>query len=808
MITLLLAALLCAHTDGRMVAPPAKESHPMTAHNPVSPDPLFRQALTEPPRTHPEIAAPEAHWLWLDQVADHQRIRLRRVVELKQAPVRAILHITADDAYRLWVNGAEAGERRIDPDYDRAWAGFQRYDVTRLMRAGRNVVAVGALNLVGPAGVMATLDLTAPDGRIERIVTEPDGRWLGREDDGADNTAWTRPDLDDSGWAGASDKGLLSIWPWNMPDNYPFAIEGAAVSQAHATLHAEHILRPVRLEASDPKAPIVAQVPAAAQNLLTKPEAVLNDSSFVPDWADRAAKLNGIAPSFVLDFGREVAGALQFRSDSAVETEIRVKFGESLGEAEDGGLAMAEKIVLPAKGRAESGESGFRYAKIYFLRGDASGHVRLRPVALDFRVYPVAYRGAFDCSDPLLTRIWHVGAYTAHLCMQEDVWDGAKRDRLRWMGDVNVELPTIWAAFADKALTEQTMRRLRVTGPPSGGDINGIAGYSLFWIVSLRDLYQLTGDRAYLESSRDDLLSLLDFFRGRVNEEGIFNAASFVDWARLTPVEERNTTHLLLCRALDSAAWMLNELKDPHAADIAAWRDRARQAARKLLHDDGTFGPRKHPNAMAILAGVLSPEEEGRIADETLTLANHTVITPYYGDYVLQALAKAGRQQEGLNFLRAYWGEMIRRGATTFWEAFDPHWPAGEEHDFHRHTDVVSYGGYRTSLCHGWASGPTAWLSAEVLGVRPIAPGGSRVRIAPRLGDLTWASGRVPTAHGEIVVRHERHADGSLSSEITLPAGVSAEYASPQVSVELPAGKTMRTVRVTVGTDGHVTVGR
>jgi hypothetical protein len=781
----------------------------MSNSNAVSPDPLFHHVPAGPPKTHPELAVTEAHWLWTDPVEDHQRIWLRRTIELKEAPARAILHITADDAYRLWINGTEAGERRIDPDYDRAWAAFQRYDVTALMRPGRNALAVGALNLVGAAGVMATLDLIGRDGRVERIVTEPDGRWLARADDGSDNGAWTKPDFDASGWPAASDKGLLSIWPWNMPDNYPFGIEGAAVTREHVNLLAEHILRPVRLVATDPKGEIVAHIPESVKSLLTNPDAVLNDSSFTPDWSARAAGLDAIVPSLVLDFGREVAGALLLQSESGAETEIRVKFGESLGEAEDGGLAAASKIALPPKGHAESGESGFRYAKIYFLRGDPSGHVRLAPVALDFRTYPVAYRGGFDCSDPLLTRIWHVGAYTARLCMQEDVWDGAKRDRLRWMGDVNVELPTIWAAFGDKALVEQTMRRLRVTGPPNGGDINGIAGYSLFWIVSLRDLYQLTGDRAYLESCHADLLTLLDFFRNRVDEHDLCNAGSFVDWARLNPLEERTTTHMLLCRALDAAAWMLEQMHDSaHAADIAAWRDRARAAAHRLIHEDGTFGARKHPNAMAVLAGVLSPEEAARVAGERLTVKNQTVITPYYGDYVLQALASVGRQQDGLDFLRAYWGEMVRHGATTFWEAFDPAWPAGDENDFHRHTDVVGYGGYRTSLCHGWASGPTAWLSAEVLGVRPMAPGGDRVRIAPHLGDLKWAAGRVPTAHGEVTVRHELHANGSLTSTITLPAGVSAEYASKNQSIHIRAGGASHEVHVAVTADGRTSLSK
>jgi hypothetical protein len=369
-----------------------------------------------------------------------------------------------------------------------------------------------------------------------------------------------------------------------MPYDYPYGIEGASTPKMHLGLQPERILRVT------PNMGHVETATTGAWNLTIGgpnnfPQSVYRYGPDIPhqqfhyDWKERAQKMEKSVPSLVLDFGREVHGSLHIEATHLI---TRVKFGESLGEAEDGGLAQSAPMTV-RKGYWDSGETAFRYAKLYFVIGD----VRPRPVHiwLDFRAYPVAYRGAFACSDDLLTRIWYVGAYTAHLCMQEDVWDAAKRDRLRWMGDVNVEWPTIWAAFGDKALIEQTMHRLRVTGPPKGGHINGIAGYSLFWILSLRDLYTFTGDRAYLQANHDALLTLLDFFRDKVDKHGLFAEGSFVDWARLTPEEERATTHLLLCRALADATYLLTELGDkPNADRIAAWRDQAKQAARTLLH--------------------------------------------------------------------------------------------------------------------------------------------------------------------------------------------------------------------------------
>jgi hypothetical protein len=85
------------------------------------------------------------------------------------------------------------------------------------------------------------------------------------------------------------------------------------------------------------------------------------------------------------------------------------------------------------------------------------------------------------------------------------------------------------------------------------------------------------------------------------------------------------------------------------------------------------------------------------------------------------------------------------------------------------------YLGFRHSLCHGWASGPTAWLSQTVLGVQPLEPGCRRVRIVPQLGHLAWAEGSYPTPLGPIKIRHERLADGSVKSKIDAPEGIAVE---------------------------------
>jgi hypothetical protein len=149
---------------------------------------------------------------------------------------------------------------------------------------------------------------------------------------------------------------------------------------------------------------------------------------------------------------------------------------------------------------------------------------------------------------------------------------------------------------------------------------------------------------------------------------------------------------------------------------------------------------------------------------------------------MLEALAKAGKYAEAMDIMSKYWGAMLDLGATTFWEdleysqvakasRIDELVPEGA-YDMHGDGGAYCYVGYRHSYCHGWASGPTSWLSHHVLGVYPVEPGYKTVRIEPHLGNLSWAEGTVATPYGQIKVSHKKGADGKVATTVELPKGV------------------------------------
>jgi hypothetical protein len=488
-------------------------------------------------------------------------------------------------------------------------------------------------------------------------------------------------------------------------------------------------------------------------------------------------------PSLLLDFGREVAGRLFIESASSAAATVSIAYGESEIEALATGLTPGQQggnylgtnlLEVPANGIARGPKSGFRYVRIRFLRG--ASITAFKSIRVEGIYYPVTYAGSFESSDPLLNRIWETGAYTAHLCMQDGIWDAVKRDRGRWAGDLDVEGRVISAVFGDRALMEETLHAL----VPSGdGHVNGIPSYSALWITSLASLYQRSGDMAFLASEHDDLLRILNAMDASLDAHGLFDNAKhqwlFVDWApglyAYTP-ESRIGTELQYIRGYYAAATLLADLGDTaNALRYEAQANKALAAVHTLRDANGaTYGGTWQLNALAALTD--EPSTRPALWDNVLAHVKQDgpsdqVISPYFNMYLLDAMAAAGHPREALDWMCAYWGGMLAESATSFWESYDLRWPKANPH-LSLQADGTS--GYFVSMAHGWSSGPAAWLTENVLGITPASPGYDTVNIRPRLLGLQYARGSVPTPHGTIAIR----IDQRKGIDLDLPPGVTA----------------------------------
>ena len=539
------------------------------------------------------------------------------------------------------------------------------------------------------------------------------------------------------------------------------------------------------------------------QGEISNADALLNEGNGQADFMQRVhcdmKSTRKAHPAIILDFGRELHGGLQIVTGMGSDhnVHVRVRFGESVSEtmceidgkngAKNDHAIRDQEVLLPWFGVKEIGNSGFRFVRIDLISDNKELSLKeVRAVAL-YRDVP--YRGAFKSNDERLNQIWQTGAYTVHQCMQEFLWDGIKRDRLVWMGDMHPEIMTISNVFGYNEVVPKSLDLARDSTPLPGW-MNGMYPYSMWWVIAQRDWYWYNGDKEYLEQQREYLLGLLELFHGRVDANGFeLSGGDFLDWPseENEPAQKAGVQALMmmtmksaaeLCDILGETA-MAKRCRDCHAR-MASVASQVSEEYYNVALAPGEPGS-KQGTSLMVLADMIDAKKAN---EEVIKVEGARGFSTFYGYYMLQAMAKAGDYAGAMKFISDFWGAMIDLGATTFWEDFHTDWlkedvapitdlvPEGKK-DIHGDFGAYCYQGLRHSLCHGWASGPTAWLSQHVLGVEIVEPGYKVVKINPHLGDLEWVEGSVPTPFGDIKISHRKDAEGNVVSKVDAPVGVS-----------------------------------
>ncbi|MGN0198567.1 MAG: alpha-L-rhamnosidase C-terminal domain-containing protein [Candidatus Cryptobacteroides sp.] len=505
--------------------------------------------------------------------------------------------------------------------------------------------------------------------------------------------------------------------------------------------------------------------------------------------------------SVILDFGKEIHGGLKIviSTVSPARTPVfRIRFGESVSETcselntttslvETGSNEVMDlknntatndhamrdmELTCPYYGSIEIGSTGYRFVRLDLLTEDML--VNLKEVTAILRYRDIPYEGSFNCSDQRLNDIWMTGAYTVHLNMQEYIWDGIKRDRLIWLGDMHPETSTISYVFGEDESVYSSLD-LAVKQYPLPNYFNGMSAYSMWYLIMQYDWYMHFGNIDFLRKHGDYIKGLVDLIDTKVDAEGNdeLGGGRFLDWPS-SPNEKgvHSGYRALIVWAMNDAAKLCRILGDePQAKKAEAIVARLNK---KIMPSNNL----KQAEGLMAIAGLKSAED----AAKAILEGGPKGFSTFYGYYMLQALAMDGKYAEALDIISKFWGGMLDLGATTFWEDFNLDWvdnvgridefvPAGKK-DIHGDFGAYCYPGFRHSFCHGWASGPTAWMSQHVLGIEPLEPGCRKVSVKPHLGNLEWAEGTCPTPMGNIYVKHVRQADGSVKSIIKAPKGV------------------------------------
>ena len=437
------------------------------------------------------------------------------------------------------------------------------------------------------------------------------------------------------------------------------------------------------------------------------------------------------------------------------------------------------------------------------------------------------YQGYFESSSADLNQMYYAGAYTEQTDMQPagvngaaqpSVLDGAKRDRAIWSGDLGIEGQGIADTLGSNGdnYVKQSLLTLITSSPPGGGlDADTLFrtgpysnSYSSWTLDAATEYYRNTGDTAFAEQVLPRLEGQLTYDATLTDSDGLIVTGpqisttnggydwDFYDGAKTGVVTEFNE---LYYRALRDVAYI--EENVGNTAQAAAYNqtaDRVRDEINANLlnpatgtyylseSDHSTFA--QDANALAVLFGIAPDDDVSDILTALKTLwgphgsepfsgsGYSDLISPYITAFEVEADYLAGDTADAEQLLHLTWDQMLDPGnpfyTGTFWENIGPDGTATQA---------------RTSLAHGWASGPTPIMTSYVLGVQPVGPGYQTFTVSPHFGSPTWARGAVPTPYGQIFVSWVKKG-GKYSLTVQAPPGTTASIALGHIRAKVAGG--------------------
>lgn len=722
-------------------------------------------------------------------------LQFRREITLKAAPKSAMVRVSADNRFVLFVNGVRVGSGPARGDLAH-WR-YERLDLAPHLKPGLNVIAAQVWNdsqMAPLAQVSARTGFWMSPEAKDQTWASTGAAWRARVDASravAPGMAQVQASVGRTFYAAGGPEtldGRKADWSWR--DARSAAADWVAATPAvsagqtppwtlepdtlpHMAYQAAPIGRLVRTEgvaaSAFPRAPLT--VPANSEAVL------LLDAGKVEAAYPALTVSGGLGARVILTYSE----ALYDADKNRLRDRAQVEGGQALGLSDtilpDGG---AQRLYQPYWWRV------WRFLEVRVKTGAAP--LTLNKAERFWTGYPFQAKARFASSDPTLDRIWSIGWDTARVDAHETYQDSSYWEQLQYIGDTRLQALITYAVTGDTRLPVQaldaiehsTLDGLPRSAYPSRSD-QSIPPFTLLWIGMLHDYWMHAPDTAPLKRNLQGMRGVLDWYAGYVGASGLIKHTpgwQFVDWRPglsempqpgEPPRPDSCVINLSYVGALKQAADLETAVGDPSRAKADLAKAQAAAAAVRAQCWDAERGlfantPEKkafsqHANALAVLYDVAERSQQTAILDRITVRGKGlepppgiTGVSYYFAFYLARALEHAGLGDRYLELLET-WRDMLGKNFTTWPESDDP----------------------SRSDTHAWSAHPTADLLTLVAGVQPASPGFARVRVAPHLGALTKLDAATVHPRGLIETRYVRDGD-RLKAIVTLPAGVSGTF--------------------------------
>jgi alpha-L-rhamnosidase len=754
--------------------------------------------------------APAASWIAHPDVPGDAFgvFHFRRVLDLATRPERFVVHVSADNRYRLFVNGQEvsSGPQRSDLMHWR----YETLDLAPFLRQGRNILAALVWNWGAERPVAQfsyrTGFLLQGDSEREAVVNTGT-EWKVLHDSGY-QTIPVRLQAYYAAPPGEEVDGSKYPWGWRDID---YSDEGWVAAAGVDGGRARTQLRGTAATGEGGGWQLVPRsIPAMEEKpvrfaTVRRAEGMKAGDAFLKGTGDLVVPARTHAV-LLLDQSHLTNAYTVLETSGGSGSTIRLTYAEALvdaagrkgnrNEIEGKRIVGIEDVFRPDDGEHRRFRTlwfrTYRYVQAEIETGDQP--LRIHDLHGIFTAYPFELRARFESDLPWLADLWQVDWRGARLCAFETYFDTPYYEQLQYVGDTRIQALISLYMAGDDRLVRQAISHFDLSRIPDGITASRypsslgqyIPTFSLLWVAMVHDYWMHRDDAAYVRDLLPGVRSVVGWFEKQVDGTGLVGPTTwwpYVDWTPEWPLgvppqgRDGHSTMITLqyVYALDRAAALEDELgsraeaeRDRRLAESlrAAARSRAWDAGRGLFRDapDAALYSQQ-TNIMAVLADAVPASEQRGVMERVLSDATLTQASYYYSFYLFEALLKAGLGDRYIERLEP-WRGMLAMGLTTVPETPEP----------------------TRSDSHAWSAHPNYGLLATVLGVRPAEPGFRSVRIAPHLGPLKRAGGRIPHPLGDIDVSVTRTGESGARVAVTLPPGLAGVFDWGGREVRLRAG--------------------
>jgi alpha-L-rhamnosidase len=703
----------------------------------------------------------------------------RKDFDLQQTPSSFIIHVSADNRYKLLVNEklVSLGPARGDILHWR----FETVDIAGYLAPGKNVVAAIVWNdgdIIPLAQISYQTGFILQGNTPAEAVVNTNCTWKCAKDQGFSQlrptvigyyaaspgvsldmrkheNGWEKVGYEDSSWQNAAEmfhgnpKGVFTF-------DYGWMLVPSPIPQMEMKMERRFEVREavgVNVPAGFPSGNSSLMIPPATDAKLILDQTYLTDAYPTLAFSGGTGAVISIKYAEALYSGdrKDSSSPVRYYKENRNDIAGRKFIGLEDRIISDGSSYWS---FTPLWWRA------YRYIQVEV-------HTENEPITIKdiygtYTGYPFILNAKFESSDTSLEEILKVGWRTARLCSFETFMDCPYYEQLQYAGDTRIQALVSYFNSGDYRLARNAIDLLDDSRIAAGltesrapsASTQLIPTFSLWWIGMLHDYWMYTADSTFVKNKLPGERQILSFFNQFQNENGSLENLpywDFTDWVNskgwdhgVAPKGKDGNSSILdlqLLWAYELASEMENKLGMKDYAQL--YHEKVSQLKKTIVRNYWDSVKKKfadtrekesysqHANALAILAGVVSGTELKSLGHRILSDTTMTQATIYFKYYINCALVKAGLGNAYLNWL-GDWKENLKYGMTTW----------GETSDL-KHT---------RSDCHGWGASPNIEFFRTVLGIESYAPGFSRVRIDPHLGTLTKASGKITHPAGEISV--------------------------------------------------------